>query len=136
MWGAIKKVINSNLNKSLDILIQEKATETNSKIDNRASQTSVDSINTNVGTLLNGRTVKSVQSGVATSSITEPITVSHSSVNVSKSIILLNGSNNVGAGDGYAAMPYVMSKNSTNFVFGFPFTNTTYPISWQVIEFY
>lgn len=44
MWGAIKKAINSNLNKSLDVLIQEKSTETNSKIDSKSSQSSVDDV--------------------------------------------------------------------------------------------
>ncbi len=44
MWGAIKKAINSNLNKPLDVLIQESATELNTKVDGRASQTSLDSV--------------------------------------------------------------------------------------------
>lgn len=34
MWGAIKKTINSNLNKPLDLLIQENITETHNKVDN------------------------------------------------------------------------------------------------------
>ena len=49
MWGAIKKAINSNLNKSLDVLIQEKVTETNGKVDSKANQTSVDGIDTKIG---------------------------------------------------------------------------------------
>ena len=49
MWGEIKKTINSNLNKSLDVLIQEKVTETNGKVDSKANQTSVDGIDTKIG---------------------------------------------------------------------------------------
>lgn len=49
MFDVIKRSVNTNLNKPLDTLITEKSTETNGKIDSKASQTSVTSMDTKVG---------------------------------------------------------------------------------------
>ena len=49
MFDVIKRSVNTNLNKPLDTLIMEKSTETNGKIDSKASQTSVTSMDTKVG---------------------------------------------------------------------------------------
>lgn len=48
--SAIKQTINGNLSKSLDVLIQEKTTEINTKVDGKANQTSVGITNDTGGT--------------------------------------------------------------------------------------
>ncbi len=170
MWGAIKKAINSNLNKSLDVLIQEKTTETNGKVDSTdtkigatndtggtASAGSVfaklnklltdwtttragylDTINTNVGTLINGRVVKSVQYGVLIPTAkTKVSTISHNAVDTQRSVIFITGGQS--SASAYVP-PYIKGRTSNNFVLeldvGYGEFFPTYPIGWQVIEFY
>lgn len=182
-------LVNGNTEKTLDVLIQEKATETNNKVDSvdakiqvgnntigvtnntggstisgtvfaklnklladwtttragyldttvssRASQTSVDSINTNVGTLINGRVVKSVQRGVVSSNaFNNSITiVNHNGVNIYKSIIILTGFLHY---SGKSVGVWVESRNSDSFTLKimFPQYTESGSVSWELIEFY
>lgn len=172
MWGAIKKAINSNLNKSLDVLIQEKVAETNNKVDGTdakigatnntggtASAGSIfaklnklltdwnatragylDNINTNVGILLNGRVVKSVQYGSfnpnpGNTVAVKTVTITHNAVNVSKSFVIING------GEGnvrdYTNMGLLSNRQTSSFDVKnrFDFLADAV-ISWQIVEFY
>ena len=143
-WAEIKKAINSNISKSLDVLITEKSNEVktvansnNSLISSiksllenttyglNAIKTTVNSVNNTVSVVGNIPSVKSVQRGTANGN--GPINIS--SVNVNKSIVILNGGYNT-INSGYCAV--MLTKfNSTNF-------SVTYGdyFSWQVIEFY
>lgn len=168
MWGAIKKAINSNLSKSLDVLIQEKTTETNNKIDSVDSKVQtgnntigatnntggstisgtvfaklnrlltdwtttragyLDTINANVGTLINGRVVKSVQRGVTTS-----FTIPLSPINPLKSQVTLYGTSY--ASSSQIRLPYVQSITSTQLILNAVGFGSGESFSWQVIEFY
>lgn len=173
-------LVNGNTEKTLDVLIQEKATETNGKVDSKASQTSVDTvknlvqdgnnlvgannntggsigvgsisarinklltdwtttragyldtINTNVGTLLNGRIVKSVQRGTvqlpSTLGSDSPLLVSINAVNASKTAIFKTNSS------GSIAI-FIRLINDTQLEFRRLGTTGTFT-DWQVIEFY
>lgn len=174
-------LVNGNTEKTLDVLIQEKATETNSNIasvdakvqagnnligsnNNTGGSVGVgslsarinklltdwtttragylDTINANVGTLLNGRVVKSVQYGVLqlnpTGSTIAEVTINHAIVNINKSIIIIDGGNNINP---YQNSPYISKKEGSSFKI-----KTTHrsdemlsqnaDISWQLIEFY
>lgn len=177
MWGAIKKAINSNLNKSLDVLIQEKATETNGKVDSVDAKIQVgnntigatnntggstisgtvfaklnklltdwtttragylDTINANVGTLLDGRVVKSVQRGVAEFRTDTVMSISINTVNAQKCMVILDGNfSNSSSND---SIPYCKNLTSNLLEIYANFINASYGsmrfISWQVIEFY
>lgn len=182
MWGAIKKAINSNLNKSLDILIQEKTIEINKKVDNKASQMSVDTIssktggttdtggttsagsifaklnklltdwnatragyldtiNANVGTLLNGRVLKSVQRGVVSSNAFNysTATVNHNIVSLNKSILIITTplSRSGGVVSVWVANRIPISSQSEAFTLQIsqsPDGGTA--VSWELVEFY
>ena len=169
MWGAIKKAINSNLSKSLDVLIQEKTTETNSKVDSVDAKIQVgnntigatnntggstisgtvfaklnklltdwtttragylDTINTNVGTLLNGRVVKSVQRGSVQLNLGSdiPLLVSINAVNASKTAIFITSTSG-------SITIFIRLINDTQLEFR-KFGATGTFTDWQVIEFY
>ena len=151
-WGEIKK-INNDMSKPLDVLIEEKTGAVNAtggttttggifaKLNKlltdwtttRAGK--IDSIDTNVGTLMNGRVIKSIQRGVAIApSSTTEISVAFSEVNISKSMVILNGM----FGSSASAAP-LLSSFSTNFMVLTPSISgisSSYKVSWQVIEFY
>jgi len=149
MWGAIKKAINSNLNKSLDVLIQEKTGNINdtggtttagsifAKLNKlltdwtTARASKIDNIDTNVNSLIGGRVVKSVQRGVLIAVTINTTVISINSINKDKAMVVLNS--------------YFNHQNNRNAVLT-EFTNTsitiqsdldpTNKVSWQVIEFY
>lgn len=173
-------LVNGNTEKTLDVLIQERATETNSKIDNRASQESIvsldvkvqtgnnligatnntggtatsgsifaklnklltdwtttragylDNINTNVGSLVNGRVVKSVQRGVtkilSTVPSGDPVLTTINYVNISKTAIFITSAE-------ATSTSTLILLNGTQLEIR---RNGSYEarIYWQVIEFY
>lgn len=138
MWGAIKKVINSDLNKSLDVLIQEKTTELGAHVTGNASTTNNhvsacrDQIQANIQTLLNGRVVKSVQRGTVEIPYIlgsdNPLLVSINAVNSSKTAIFITnalGSINI----------FMRLINDTQLEFKRAGSTGTF-VDWQVIEFY
>lgn len=173
-------LVNGNTEKTLDVLIQEKATETNGKIDSKASQTSVDAvknlvqdgnnlvgannttggsigvgsvsarvnklltdwnttragyldtINTNVGTLINGRVVKRVQRGhrdlSASLSPGQAVTIPINSVNTSKTALFINSTTSD------SNVTSCLLNSTTIEVRKYSGYGTS--IEWQVIEFY
>ena len=112
-WAEIKKAINSNISKSLDVLITEKCNELLTKLN---------SVYNTVTVKGNIPSVKSVQRGVIGNS-SEDFNITISSVNADKSIVLLDGP--------YPA--YLVGITSTSITIR-NFSNTN--SSWQVIEFY
>lgn len=196
MWGAIKKAINSNLNKSLDVLIQEKTIEINNKIENnasqksivnldtkvqtgnnligvttdavgtntlgsvfaklnklltdwtttragfldttissRASQDTVNNINANVGALVNGRVVKSVQRGVFQGYSDNNVIINHNYVELNKSILILGGST-VSNGSPFTSLCSRFSyREAMQFTIADTGARNNY-LSWELVEFY
>ena len=159
-WAEIKKAINSNISKSLDILITEKSNEVktvansnNSLLNNstyglsalqsiisniksllenttyglNAIKTTVNSVNNTVSVVGNIPSVKSVQRGNVSDNYSENVTINISSVNVNKSIVILNG----GMTSNYFSPVVLVTLTSTNFS-----VSNAYEFSWQVIEFY
>lgn len=163
-------LVNGNTEKTLDVLIQEKTTETNGKVDsldtkvqtgnnligatNNTGGTAsagslfaklnklltdwtttragyLDNINTNVGTLLNGRIVKSVQRGSLAHSEAQ-IDIPINAVNVSKSIIVLAGQN-LSSSSNYMGRFELISSTIIRFTSN---TQANTSTAWQVIEFY
>ena len=129
-WAEIKKAINSNISKSLDVLIIEKSNEILTKLN---------SVYNTVTVKGNIPSVKSVQRGkvnyepnVTTLNdgfhIIEPYKAyktfyydfTINSVNINKSIVILNGRS-----------ISLITFTSTNFS-----VRSGYEFSWQVIEFY
>ena len=187
-WSEVKK-INSDMNKPLDMLIEEKTGAINAtggtastggifaklnklltdwttaragKIDSidttvssRASQASVDAkasqtsvstlqttanaINSNVATLLSGRTVKSVQRGFVETAVSMYSTsVGISAVDMSKSLILVSG-NAATNYNGYSDAIGEFASNTVLVIRSSSASDTVYifgRLSWQVIEFY
>ena len=126
-WAEIKKAINSNISKTLDALIIEKASDELSKIN------SISNIVTVAGNI---KAVKSVQRGTIT--LTEHsfgiTSITISSINPDKSVVLLSGSLSYHTD---CVQPYPYSLRANNIDIGLE----SYPdydqiISWQVIEFY
>lgn len=180
-------LVNGNTEKTLDVLIQEKATETNSKIDNRASQESIvsldtkvqtgnnligatnntggtasagsifaklnklltdwtttragylDTINTNVGTLLDGRVVKSVQRGVVEHIVgqnTHQIYISPVNLNKSLIIVSAQGRPNIITSTANALCGGRLLSSNQIEVWITSSTGQTFALSWELIEFY
>ena len=165
-------LVNGNTEKTLDVLIQEKTTETNSNIasvdakvqagnnlvganNNTGGSVGVgslsarinklltdwtttragylDNINTNVGSLVNGRVVKSVQRGttniLSTVPSGEPVITTISNVNTSKTAIFFTSTT-------VASMTMSMRLlNDTKLEFR-KYGPYEINIDWQVIEFY
>ena len=144
-WAEIKKAINSNISKSLDLLITEKSNEISTSIGNNNSlissiksllenttyglnaiKTTVNSVNNTVSVVGNIPTVKSVQRGVAFFDpgkfLTMDIIISN--VNPDKSIVLL---------DSCGCLAYVGGLGSTILTIKTEYRGY---FSWQVIEFY
>ena len=165
-WAEIKKAINSNISKSLDVLITEKCNEVktvansnNSLISSiksllenttyglNAIKNTVNSVNNTVSVVGNIPSVKSVQRGVANlgrkydhSGYYGGANISISSINPNKSIVILNGGIRISYSDSdWLADGYLYSLTSTSLVIrcmGYQDDDRTSPASWQVIEFY
>lgn len=125
MWGAIKKAINSNLNKSLDVLIQEKSNEIISGV--------------------NKGCVKSVQRGVAKhgGNTTTGYTIINlkNLVNPSKCLVVINGVFDSSGEQHYYTHDAICTELTPTTIrvqstaVGKPYNNF-YSVSWQVVEFY
>ncbi|TKI53550.1 hypothetical protein FC756_23270 [Lysinibacillus mangiferihumi] len=89
---------------------------------------------TNLQTLVSGRVVKSIQRGMRSREEVPDDTVSISTVDVSKTIVLLDGRKESSNG----AVPVMLrSLSSTSFTVTSNVGGTSrYDYSWQVIEFY
>ena len=127
-WAEIKKAINSNISKSLDVLITEKCNELQSKLN---------SVYNTVTVTGNIPSVKSVQRGyikplqVNKAWLEYNITINN--INVDKSIVILNG----GAVDSGFRQGTLKGISSTSITISIPYNENAYTdLSWQVIEFY
>ena len=137
-WAEIKKAINSNISKSLDVLITEKCNELLSKLN---------SVYNTVTVTGNIPSVKSVQRGISmqySDRITTYETMSGqnvfyiditiNAVNTSKSIVNVSSI----VKDNYA---YILLNSTTIRVYFGCYSSgrdnaTLCPFTWQVIEFY
>ena len=142
-WAEIKKAINSNISKSLDVLITEKCNELQSKLN---------SVYNTVTVTGNIPSVKSVQRGkvncvtrIATKndgfSISYEPTYTYyyditiNSVNMDKSIIFIDGNTPNNNCNNYS---FILLNSNTIRVYWY-INNTIsdmYGFTWQVIEFY
>ncbi|WP_413362207.1 hypothetical protein [Lysinibacillus sp. 3P01SB] len=95
------------------------------KVDTTANK--VDSIDIKVGSLFDGRVVKSVQRGTANTQAEAAINVVIASVNLSRSFLELTGSNS-----GNTAIKGKLTNNTTISIYGGAYITA----EWQVIEFY
>lgn len=177
-FGEIKKAVNSDLSKPLNTLIEEKTGAVNAtggtataggifaKLNKlltdwtTARAGKIDTIATDVGTLINGRVVKSMQTGVVAATTTpgtantedaDYVDITIASVNPSKCLVLfvggaaVNSDINAGLTAAYTQATNVwritprltsatnlrLSKRSSS-----TFTNLQVGGRWQVIEFY
>ena len=121
-WAEIKKAINSNISKSLDVLITEKCNELQSKLN---------SVYNTVTVAGNIPSVKSVQRGKVNTSGGASITIS--SVNPSKSILIVQGGAYSSSSPGVAYGTMDTSGTSITLCISSAEKGTC---SWQVIEFY
>lgn len=114
----------------LNKLLTDWTTARAGKID--SIDTDIQTVKTNVNTLVNGRVVKSVQYGVATNLATgSGRTISYSAVDISKSMILIEGH------AGNNAQLFIKSRTATSFTVANTFSITSNSeFSWHVIEFY
>ena len=122
-WAEIKKAINSNISKSLDVLITEKCNELQSKLN---------SVYNTVTVTGNIPSVKSVQRGFIDAFTGPSITIS--SVNVNKSIVIINGGGFINGTNNITVYPPCLSSLTSTSITIMGVYNTA--ISWQVIEFY
>ena len=127
-WAEIKKAINSNISKSLDVLITEKCNELQSKLN---------SVYNTVTVTGNIPSVKSVQRGYINpikggEFVEYNITINN--INVDKSIVIING----GGGTVDSVKPGTLKGiSSTSITISVPYVYNKYnDLSWQVIEFY
>ena len=137
-WAEIKKAINSNISKSLDVLITEKCNELQSKLN---------SVYNTVTVTGNIPSVKSVQRGISLQfhDITTYEMISNrrmfyiditiNAVNTSKSIVNVSS---IGANNNYA---YILLNSTTIRVYFAVYSSRTHdailcPVTWEIIEFY
>lgn len=130
----------AKLNKLLTDWTTTRAGFLDTTISSRASQDTVNNINANVGALVNGRVVKSVQRGLVTpGGGHSPLGISVSTINPDKSIVILNGEWGLwdsSSGD-TSWSPYLVDLQSNLlFITGAMSAYTSAKVSWQVIEFY
>ena len=129
-WAEIEKAINSNISKSLDVLITEKANELQSKLNSVYNTVTV------TGNILS---VKSVQRGYIKpiqddvySWLEYNITINN--INVDKSIVIINGG---GSNVNGLKQGTLKGISSTSITISVPYGASAYSdLSWQVIEFY
>jgi hypothetical protein len=128
MWSYIKKAINTNLSKALDVLIDETVG------DNLDSASSTGTVHAKLKDLKANPSsiIKSIQRGTssAPSPTSDTRTVTISSVDISKSVVLIDG---LWSGSGNA--PYLSAITSTSVSFLGLNLSDSRVFSWQVIEY-
>ena len=138
-WAEIKKAINSNISKSLDVLITEKCNELLTKLN---------SVYNTVSVVGNIPSVKSVQRGkvnyvASASTVNDGFSIADrdgtcyyditiNSVNMDKSIVFIDGNTSF-----YTMINYnfILLNSNTIRVYWYGDSHTN-GITWQVIEFY
>ena len=139
-WAEIKKAINSNISKSLDVLITEKCNELQSKLN---------SVYNTVTVTGNIPSVKGVQRGLSLGGNMTTyddlsnrkvfyIDITINAVNTSKSIVNVSGFVNVNNND----YVYMLLNSTTIRVYfdtagpSFSGSRVVAPFTWEIIEFY
>ena len=129
-WAEIKKAINSNISKSLDVLITEKCNELKSKLN---------SVYSTVAVTGNIPFIKSIQRGIIdTRPYVTTYSINISQINPDKSIVILYGSGTAVNRD-TGRSPYLANLTDTALSIGImdSVTSEYYTnFSWEVIEFY
>ena len=140
-WAEIKKAINSNISKSLDVLITEKCNELQSKLN---------SVYNTVTVTGNIPSVKSVQRGKVNYVRNESINndgfsigeyrsytpyydITINSVNMDKSIVFISGNT---CNDQFNNYTVELLNSNTIRVHWYNSTYDMFGFTWQVIEFY
>ena len=125
-WAEIKKAINTNISKSLDVLITEKSNELQSKLN---------SVYNTVAVTGNIPFIKSIQRGIINGYFSGTKSITISPINPDKSIVILHGSTRANT----TQLPYLSNLTNTTLVIWNKGANrSSYytNFSWQVIEFY
>ena len=110
-------------------------------INNRTAITdsTVNSINKKVDTIINGRAVKSVQRGVLIAPQTQvkTLTATINSINPAKALVTIEYCG-LTSGSSAAYTPCIENVSATSITIGFPYLITLWgdKVSWQVVEFY
>ena len=142
-WAEIKKAINSNISKSLDVLITEKCTELLSKLNSVYNKVRVKSNIPSVKSVQRGNVICMVVSaksdgyniGSGDVFLTCYYDIAINSVNIDKSIALCAGSNTTDA----SPCRFILLDSNTIRVY-FSYNSHYAPemmaFTWQVIEFY
>ena len=127
-WAEIKKAINSNISKSLDVLITEKCNELQSKLN---------SVYNTVTVTGNIPSVKSVQRGyikpIQKNKFWLEYNITINNINVDKSIVIING----GGQSNGLRQGTLKGISSTSITISVAYNyDENSDLSWQVIEFY
>lgn len=139
-FAEIKKTVNSNLNKTLDALITEKASDNEAILNN-----STYGLSALKSAMTGGKIpiVKSVQRGVFSSEKDKDATITIRNVNPNKCIVLLDGCVNTHNNSSYVTTPAFLKSITETTITISPIhynSNAGYSTglkgSWQVIEFY
>lgn len=110
-----------------------KVTTDNTKIIVDSTATKVDSIDVKVGTLLDGRVVKSVQRGEVSISSVTTVDVTIAPVNLNKSLLIISNSHTSGAGGAVLVRGQLIDQNTIKLTMG---GTSAVVVCWQVVEFY
>lgn len=111
--------------KSVVDAIKTTTDATKIKVDTTANK--VDAIDVKVGSLFDGRVVKSIQRGAVSTESENNVNIKIASINIGKSVLLANGTTN---GSSYVKSRIVDS--TTINLYGGAYMSA----EWQVIEFY
>ena len=138
-WAEIKKAINSNISKSLDVLITEKCNELQSKLNSVYNTVTVRGNIPSVKSVQRGKVNRMVVSakndeynvGSGDIFLTCYYDIAINSVNIDKSIVLCAGSNTTDA----SPCRFILLDSNTIRVY-FSRYDDMYGFTWQIIEFY
>ena len=141
-WAEIKKAINSNISKSLDVLITEKCNELQSKLNNVYNTVTVTGNIPSVKSVQRGKVnfIESINTKNDGFSISYPsdhgtyyYDITINPVNMDKSIVFISG--NTTSLNNYNNYTVELLNSNTIRVYWTYFSSMT-GFTWQVIEFY
>ena len=143
-WAEIKKAINSNLSKTLDVLITEKCNELQSKLNSVYNTVTVTGNIPSVKSVQRGKVnhvekITTKNDGFITRSesyFTFYYDITINSVNMDKSIIFIDGDT---ANSTYNNYSFILLNSNTIRVYWYQPSNSTsdmFGFTWQIIEFY
>ena len=137
-WAEIKKAINSNISKSLDVLITEKCNELQSKLNSVYNTVTVTGNIPSVKSVQRGKvnymrdvTTKNDEFIIIEGNYTGYYDFTINSVNMDKSIVFIDG--NTRSNTNYSFT--LLNSNTIRVYWGYV-GGSMYGFTWQVIEFY